>query len=67
MRFCDVDWYARASRPSSSPRVSFVAFPRPHAPGHKRQSPRAPNSGLSEPLKGRFPSTSLDVSSARLV
>jgi len=35
MRFCDVDWYAQASRPSSSPRVSFVAFPRPHAPGHK--------------------------------
>jgi len=33
MRFCDVDWYAQASRPSSSPRVSFVAFPRPHAPG----------------------------------
>jgi len=36
MRLCDVDRYAQASRPSSSPRVSFVAFPRPHSPGHDR-------------------------------
>ena len=37
MRLCRVEWN-QTSRPTPSPKVSFLACLRPHAPGHKPTS-----------------------------